>query len=141
MLLRSELVVLVQNLKYLLKYFSFNPYGSKGWSIPTSNSKPFSVKVWQQPPATSCCSRTRTFFPALAIVAAAVIPPIPLPIIIASRFFGIFSLVNPKKHTVSKYTCPVCSQPKCLLTSAQVLTVNTTAQVGRNCDIFICKWD
>lgn len=55
---------------------------------PTSNSKPFLLKVWQQPPAFPCCSRTTTRFPALERSAAAASPPMPLPITTASRFSG-----------------------------------------------------
>ena len=50
-----------------------------------SNSKPFSTKEWQQPPAWSCCSRTRTFLPTRPSRTPAVRPPTPLPMIITSQ--------------------------------------------------------
>lgn len=63
--------------------------------LPTSNSKPWFSKVWQHPPAWSCCSRTRTLFPALASTAAADRPPMPLPMTTASRRSGMRSLRKP----------------------------------------------
>ena len=57
-------------------------------------SDPFSVKVWQDPPATSCCSRTRTFFPPFDKIAAVVSPEMPLPTMMASRSIGTFSAEN-----------------------------------------------
>ena len=65
--------------------------------LPTSNSNPLSTKVCKQPPAWSCCSRTRTRFPARANKFAVVRPPIPLPITIASRRLGIFLGLKPVK--------------------------------------------
>ena len=64
-------------------------------TLPVSNSCPFSTKVWQQPPAWSCCSSTSTLLPALANNNAATSPPAPLPITITSRFSGIFDCLNP----------------------------------------------
>ena len=71
---------------------------------PTSNSKPLSTNVWQHPPAWSCCSRTRTFLPALAKMAAAVRPPMPLPTTMASTLSGILLVWKPAqgKHKISK---------------------------------------
>ena len=63
--------------------------------IPTSNSNPFSVNVWQHPPAWSCCSSTSTLLLALDRMAAALRPPIPLPMTLASRFSGTLPSVNP----------------------------------------------
>ena len=63
--------------------------------LPTSNSYPFSMNVWQHPPARSCCSSTRTRFPVRASNVAVVRPPIPLPITIASTRSGIFLGKNP----------------------------------------------
>jgi len=51
-----------------------------------------SMKVWQHPPAWSCCSSTRTFFPALAMIEAVERPPMPLPMTMASRSFGTLSM-------------------------------------------------
>ena len=56
---------------------------------------PFSMKVWQHPPAWSCCSNTSTFFPAFAKIAAQDRPPIPLPITITSILFGTFFVLKP----------------------------------------------
>lgn len=65
------------------------------WGIvPVSNSKPFSVKVWQHPPSFPCCSSTSTRQPALASSAAAARPPMPLPTTMASSFWGTFSAEN-----------------------------------------------
>lgn len=64
-------------------------------SLPTSNSNPLFSKVCVHPPAWSCCSRTRTLFPALAKRAAAVRPPTPLPITTASRAAGTRSTRKP----------------------------------------------
>lgn len=60
-------------------------------AVPVSNSKPFSVKVWQQPPSFPCCSSTSTRLPALASSAAAPRPPMPLPITMASSRSGTLS--------------------------------------------------
>ena len=69
--------------------------------LPTSNSNPLFWKVWVQPPAWSCCSRTKTFFPALDKSAAAVKPPTPLPITTASRAGGTRSTRKPaKRHRI-----------------------------------------
>lgn len=66
--------------------------------LPTSNSNPFSMKEWQQPPDWSCCSRTSTFLPALAMIAPMAKPPIPLPTMTASRFSGTLLLVKPGRR-------------------------------------------
>ncbi len=84
----------------LLKYFqhfkqqSFSSVNIAECILPQSNSKPFTVKVLHRPPACLSCSNTRTFFPSLAKTAAAVNPPIPLPITITSRFLGTSNSSN-----------------------------------------------
>ena len=65
-----------------------------GEVLPESNSKPSFMKVWHKPPAWSFCSRTSTFLPSLAKTAAAVKPPTPLPITMASSFCGTSYLSN-----------------------------------------------
>ena len=55
---------------------------------------PSDLKTWQAPPALPCFSRTRTLRPALASNAAAVNPPIPLPMTIASHFSSATSFLN-----------------------------------------------
>jgi hypothetical protein len=57
----------------------------------------FQLFFLQQPPAWSCCSRTRTFLPALANSIAVLSPPIPLPITIASRLSGTLGGLNSEK--------------------------------------------
>ena len=68
--------------------------------IPVSNSNPLSWKVWQHPPAWSCCSSTRTFLPARASRAPTLSPPIPLPMMMVSRCSGTLWLLNPTKDFV-----------------------------------------
>lgn len=67
--------------------------------LPVSNSKPLSTNVWQQPPAWSCCSRTKTLCPALPSNTAVVKPPIPLPTTIVSILSGTFWDLNPVRIT------------------------------------------
>lgn len=64
-------------------------------SLPTSNSVPLSWKVWQQPPAWSCCSNTSTRLPTLARMHAAARPPMPLPMTTASKSCGTRAVLNP----------------------------------------------
>ena len=66
-----------------------------------NQSLPLSINEWQHPPAWSCCSKTKTFFPAFARRAAVHRPPIPLPITMASRFSGTFRDTNPCFRTLS----------------------------------------
>ena len=61
------------------------------------------MKVWQHPPAWSCCSRISTFFPALAKMAPAAIPPIPLPMMTASRSSGTLDLAKLSLITRSRF--------------------------------------
>lgn len=68
----------------------------QGGSLPTSNSLPCSWKVWQHPPAWSCCSSTSTRLPTLARVPAAARPPMPLPMTTASRSRGTRAALNPE---------------------------------------------
>lgn len=68
-----------------------------GGSLPTSNSLPCSWKVWQHPPAWSCCSSTSTRLPTLARVPAAARPPMPLPMTTASRSRGTRAALNPEQ--------------------------------------------
>ena len=65
---------------------------------------PLSINEWQQPPAWSCCSSTRTFLPTRARRAAVVRPPMPLPITIASSSSGTFLAVKPCLRTLSRAT-------------------------------------
>ena len=72
------------------------------WSSRTfMHHSPFSTNVWQEPPALSCCSSTKTFRPARDSIAAVVKPPIPLPMMIASRSDGTCSDRNPCFSTLS----------------------------------------
>lgn len=81
---------------------------------PVSNSNPFSSKVWQHPPAWSCCSTTTTLLPAFARRIAAVSPPAPLPITMASRLSGTLFCLNPvekwKNPHVIDYLCHLVSK-------------------------------
>lgn len=74
--------------------------------LPTSNSNPLFSKVCVHPPAWSCCSRTRTLFPALAKRAAAVRPPTPLPITTASRAAGTRSTRKPAHRYTFQHQSP-----------------------------------
>lgn len=82
---------------------------------PTSNSNPLFWKVCVHPPAWSCCSRTTTFFPALDKSAAAVKPPMPLPITTASRSAGTRSSRNPvRKHLSNELMEEWCEDKRTL---------------------------
>lgn len=74
-------------------------------SLPTSNSNPLFSKVCVQPPAWSCCSRTTTLFPALDKSAAAVKPPMPLPITTTSRAGGTRSTRKPVQNHLYTKEC------------------------------------
>lgn len=74
--------------------------GGINFDSPTSNSKPFSENVWQHPPALLCCSRTRTFLPALASSTASPSPPTPLPMTMASKFSGTLLARKPARSQV-----------------------------------------
>lgn len=77
--------------------------------IPVSNSNPLSWKVWQHPPAWSCCSSTSTFLPARASRAPTLRPPMPLPMITASKFLGTLWFLNPWENVKwVNYVHPHC---------------------------------
>lgn len=75
----------------LLKAVGRSPLRSPCPHVPVSNSKPFSLNAWQQPPSLPCCSSTSTRRPTLASSTATASPPMPLPMTMASSFSGTFS--------------------------------------------------
>lgn len=77
-----------------------------GCPLPTSNSQPRSSKVWQHPPAWSCCSSTSTLLPTLARVAAAARPPMPLPMTTASSSGGTRRELNPARERADGQRAP-----------------------------------
>ena len=97
--------------------------------LPVSNSYPFSTKVWQQPPAWSCCSSTSTLLPALANNNAATRPPAPLPITITSRSSGTLPTLNPANRKLHIFLSTV------LVVSVTVWLAGT----GNPCHLFSPK--
>lgn len=99
---KDDLFILAQ-LLYTPKVLRISKKKQEPSFSPTSNSKPFSVNVWQHPPARSCCSRTKTFFPTLASNTASPSPPTPLPMMMASRSLGTLLARKPKDKANSTF--------------------------------------